>query len=100
MLYRIVKRADKRRMAEMRVEVGLKKSFKNNILVKSKLTWAGHVERIGDEKWQREQMTRTLEKKKETRKSGTATGDCTKSDLGRVGEEWRKEQQIEGIGDC
>ena len=36
---------------------------------------------------------------KETRKSGTATGDCIKSDLERVGEEWRKEQQIEGIGD-
>ena len=49
-LYCIVKRADGRRIDEMRVEVGLKESFKNNILVKSKLTWAGHVERIGDEK--------------------------------------------------
>ena len=37
---------------------------------------------------------------KEAKKSGTTTGDCIKSDLERVGEEWRKEQQMEGIGDC
>ena len=27
-------------------------------------------------------------------------GGCIKSDLERVGEEWRKRAKIEGIGDC
>ena len=44
-----VERSDKRRMDELRVEVGLKESFKKK-LVMSRLTWAGHVERMGDEK--------------------------------------------------
>ena len=35
--------ADKRNMDELRVEVGVKESFKK------KLPWAGHVEGVGDE---------------------------------------------------
>ena len=42
-----VKMADKRRMDELRVEVGVKDSFKNN-LVKTRLKWTGHVERMGE----------------------------------------------------
>ena len=44
-----VKRADKRRMDELRLEVGVKESIKKE-LVTSRLKWAGHVERMGDEK--------------------------------------------------
>ena len=44
-----VSRADKRRVDEMRVKVGVKDSFKKK-LVRSRLTRAGHVERMGDEK--------------------------------------------------
>ena len=44
-----VKRANKRRMDELRVEVGVKESVKKK-LVRSRLTLASHVERIGDEK--------------------------------------------------
>ena len=44
-----VKRADKRRMDELRVEVGVKKSLKKK-LVRSRLNWARHMERIGDGK--------------------------------------------------
>ena len=44
-----VKRADKRRVDEMRVEIGMQGSFKKT-MVRSKLTWADHVERVGDEK--------------------------------------------------
>ena len=36
-------------MDEMRLEVGVKGSFKKK-LVKSRSTWAGHVKRMGDEK--------------------------------------------------
>ena len=44
-----VKTADKRRVDELRVEVGVKERFKKK-LVRSSLTRAGHVERMGDEK--------------------------------------------------
>ena len=44
-----VKRADKRRMDGLRVEVGVKERFKKKV-VKSRLKWARHVERIGVEK--------------------------------------------------
>ena len=40
-----VKRIDKRRMEELREEVGLKESFTKK-LVMSRLRWAGHVERM------------------------------------------------------
>ena len=43
------KKADKRTMNALRVEVGMKDSFKKK-LVKSWLTRPGHVERMGDEK--------------------------------------------------
>ena len=52
-----VKRADKRRMDELRMEVGLKESLKKK-LVWSRLKWGGHVERMGDEKLAKEQMPR------------------------------------------
>ena len=48
-----VKKADKRRTDELRVEVGVKDSFKKT-LVRSALKWAGHMERMRDEK-----LTRT-----------------------------------------
>ena len=44
-----VTRVDKRRMDELRAEVGLKESF-NKKLASSRLTWAGYVERMGDKK--------------------------------------------------
>ena len=44
-----VKRGYKKRVDELRVEVGVKESF-NKKLVRSRLTWAGHVERMGDAK--------------------------------------------------
>ena len=44
-----VNRAQKRRMCELRVEVGVKEDLKKK-LVTSTLTWVGHVERMGDEK--------------------------------------------------
>ena len=36
-------------MEELRVDVGVKESFKKK-LVRSRLKWAGHVDRIEDEK--------------------------------------------------
>ena len=42
-----VKREAKRRMDDLRVEVGVKGSFTKK-LVRTRLKWAGHVERMGD----------------------------------------------------
>ena len=42
-----VKRTDKRKMGELRVEVGGKERFKKK-LVRDRLKWAGRVERMGD----------------------------------------------------
>ena len=42
-----VKRTDKRRMDELRVEVGVKENLKKKL---ASLTWAGHAERMGDDK--------------------------------------------------
>ena len=41
-----IKRADKRRMDEERVEAGVKEGFKMK-LARNMLKWAGYVERIG-----------------------------------------------------
>ena len=40
-----VKRTEKRRTDELRVEVGVKDNFKKK-LVRSSLTWAGHAEKL------------------------------------------------------
>ena len=51
MVRRIIgdKRADQRKVNEIRVEVGVKGSFKKK-LVKSRPSWASHVNRRGDER--------------------------------------------------
>ena len=41
------KRADKRTMDELRVEVGVKEGFQKKLL---RSTWTGHVGKMGDEK--------------------------------------------------
>ena len=55
----------------------------------SRLTWAGHVERMRHENWQREQMLRKW-MEKEARKTEIAMGDCINNDPERVRQEWRK----------
>ena len=59
-------------MDELKGEIGVKESFKRK-LVRRRLKWAGHVERIGDEKLAE---IRCLESggKKEARKTENAKG--------------------------
>ena len=97
-LVRRVKRADKRRMEDMRVEVGVKDSFKKK-LVSRRLTWAGHVERMGDEK-----LTKRTDVQKMDGEGGeedrNCDGDCIKRDVERMGEECRKRAADRRHGDC
>ena len=44
-----VRRADRRRMVELREETGVQRSFTERLL-RSRLQWAGHVERMADHK--------------------------------------------------
>ena len=61
------KGADMRRMDKLKVEVGVKESVKN-ILARSKLKWAGHVETMGVEKLA---MIAEAEKVERKRRRGT-----------------------------
>ena len=45
-----VTRADRRRMVELREETGVQRSLTER-LVRSRLQWAGHVERMADDRW-------------------------------------------------
>ena len=73
----------RRRQGQQRVEFGVKESFKKK-LVRSRLKWARHVERMRDGKMAE---SRCPERggKTEARKAE----DCVKRDLERVGGEWR-----------
>ena len=68
-----IKRADKRRMVELRVEVGVTESQKKK-LVRSSLKWAVQVERIGDK--QKQAKSRCPERgwKRETMKNDIRMG--------------------------
>ena len=89
------KRGDKRRMDELRMEVGVKENVKKK-LVRSRLKWAGHMERITNNKLQRDQLpTNCREKDARMRWE-----DWVKRDVERVGGEWRTTANVEGVGDC
>ena len=64
------KRADERRIKEMRVEVGVKEKAKNK-LARSRLTWAGHVDKKGDE-W----LAKRADAQKVERKRGEEEQNC------------------------
>ena len=57
-------------MDELRVEIGVKESFKTK-LVRSRLKWAGHVERMGDGK-----LAKESDAKKGEGKGGEEHREC------------------------
>ena len=84
-----VKRADKRRMDELRVEVGVKEHFQKKLA--SCVTWAGHA-RGKDGRYKtlaREQMLKKREGKR-GQEDHNCDGGLLKRDIEREGEEWRK----------
>ena len=88
-----VKRVERRRMQDVREEVGTKACIVGKI-VKSRMKWAGHVVRMKDDK-----LPKRSEKKKQEgfRKRGRPQlrwEDCVKRDPRKAEEEkWRKGQQ-------
>ena len=72
-------------MDELRMEVGVKESFKKN-MVTSRLKWVGHVERMGDEKLAKGADAQKVEGEM---RWGKLRANCVTRDLERVGGEWR-----------
>ena len=85
-----MKREDQNRMGELRVEVGVKERFKKK-LVRSRLKWVGHAERMIDEKLAK--SAESGRKRKWREKGGDENGECDRKIAlryqARVGGEWR-----------
>ena len=70
-------------MNELRVDIRLKETYKKK-LARSRLKWTGHVERMRDENWQRDQMPRKW-KGKEARKTENPTEGLHQEGSGKSG---------------
>ena len=62
----------------------------NKKLARSRLTWASHAERMGDEKLAKRADAQKVESKRMRGRLKLRWGDCMKRYIERVGEEWRK----------
>ena len=92
-----VTRADRRRMMELREETGMQRSLTDR-LVRSRLQWAGHVERMADDR-----LPKTAAELREggRMKRGSPRlrwEDCVKRDARKLGEEedWKKKTRDMG----
>ena len=84
-----VKLVEKRRLSELRTEVGMKRTVTQKIVGK-RLSWAGHVARMSEDR-----LPRRVEQDEETRTRGRGRprirwSDCVRRDLQRADEEWRR----------
>ena len=87
-----LKRADKRRLDELRVEFGMKESSTKK-LVRSRLKCAGHMYRMGAKniiEWEIKTLAKRadaqkVEGKRRRRSSRMRWEDCVKRDLERMG---------------
>ena len=86
-----VTRADRRRMMELREESGVQRSLTER-LARSRLQWAGHVERMADDRLPK--RTAKLREQGRTRRGRPILRweDCVKRDVKKAGEEgdWKK----------
>ena len=94
-----VKTAEKRRMDELRVEVGLEESSIKK-LMRCRLKWAIYFERMGDGK-----LAKRLDAQKEEGKGGEEDQECDgRTVLREIWKEWEEngdqQRKIEGVGDC
>ena len=81
-------------------QVRVKERFKKT-LVRSRLRWAGHVERIGDKK----KVAKRADAEKVEGKGSQEDQECDgRTAFREIWKEWEDngeaQQQIEGVGDC
>ena len=86
-----VARADKRRMVELREETGVQRSLTER-LVRSRLQWAGHVERMADDRLPKRAAELREQGRSRRGRPRLRWGDCVKRDVKKAGEEedWKK----------
>ena len=86
-----VTRADRRRMMELREETGVQWSLTER-LVRSRLQWAGHVERMADERLPKRAAELREQGKRRRGRPRLRWEDCVKRDVKKKGVEgdWKK----------
>ena len=86
-----VTRADRRRMVELREETGVQRSLTER-LVKSRLQWAGHVERMADDRLPKRAAELREQGRRRRGRPRLRWEDCVKRDVKKAGEEgdWKK----------
>ena len=86
--------ADRRRMAELREETGVQRSLTER-LVRSRLQWAGHVERMADDRLPKRVAELRQQGRRRRGRPRLRWEDCMKRDLRKTGEEedWNKKKR-------
>ena len=90
-------RADRRRMVELREETGVQRSLTDR-LVRSRLQWAGHVERMADDRLPKRAAELCEQGRRRRGRPRLRWEDCVKRDVRKAGEEedWKKKTRDRG----
>ena len=80
-------------MVELRDETGVQRSSTER-LVRSRLQWAGHVERMADDRLPKRAAVLCEQGRRRRGRPRLRWEDCVKSDVRKAGEErdWKKEE--------
>ena len=81
-------------MVELREETGVHRNLTER-LVRSRLQWAGHVERIADDRLSKRAAVFREEDRRRRGRPILRWGDCVKRDVKKAGEEedWKKKKR-------
>ena len=92
-----VTRSDRRRMVELREETGVQRSLTER-LVRSRLQWAGHVERMADDRLPKRAAELCEQGRRRRGRPSLRWEDCVKRDVRKAGEEedWKKKTRDGG----
>ena len=92
-----VMRVDKRRMMELREETGVQRSLTER-LVRSRLQWAGHVERMADDRLPKRAAQFREQGRRRRGRPMLRWEYCVKRDVGKAGEkeDWKKKTRDRG----
>ena len=95
--YMHIIRADRRRMVELREETGVQRSLTER-LVRSRLQWAGHVERMADDRLPKRAAELREQGRRRRGRPRLRWEDCVKRDVGRAGveDDWEKKTRDRG----
>ena len=92
-----VTRAGRRRIMELREETGVQRSLTER-LVKNSLQWAGHVERMADDRLPKRAAELRDQGRRRRGRSRLRWEDCVKTDVRKAGEEedWKNKTRDRG----